>query len=298
MNPESTRGLTIVIPAFNEEEGIGGVVDRLHEIMQKSNCSYEIIVVDDGSEDNTQEALQGKSLKLLQHETNRGYGAALKTGIISSRYQHIAIMDADGTYEEEALLRMIEHMDDYDMVVGSRTGADVNIPWLRRPPKWILNKFANFMTETKIPDLNSGLRIFDKAVARKFFSILPQNFSFTTTITVAMLTNGYLVKYIPINYKKRKGKSKIRPLQDTINFFALIVRTTLYFAPLKVFIPLSLFIIGSSLVKLVVIDIYLIQNLTESTMLIFATGIQVGMLGLLADLIDKRSAPTGKGEDP
>ena len=297
MNQEDDRGLSIVIPAFNEEEGIGDVVDRVHETMQKCTCPYDIIVVDDGSEDITYQALQGKSLRLLQHDTNRGYGAALKTGIQVAQYQHIAIMDADGTYEEEAILRMIEHMYDYDMVVGARTGADVNIPLIRRPPKWILNKLANFMTETRIPDLNSGLRIFDKDVVKKFFSILPMNFSFTTTITLAMLTNGYMVKYIPINYSKRKGKSKIRPLQDTANFFALIVRTTMYFAPLKIFAPLSLFILTLSLVKFLVVDVYLLQNLTESTLLLLVTGLQIGMLGLLADLIDKRSPPTGKGEE-
>jgi hypothetical protein len=180
------------------------------------------------------------------------------------------------------------------MVVGARTGKDAKIPLIRRPAKWILNKLANFLTETQIPDLNSGFRIFDKALAKRFFNILPSSFSFTSTLTMALVTNGYSIKYVPSGYKTRKGKSKIRPIHDTVNFFSLIVRTALYFAPLKIFLPLSLSMIGLSLLKMIVIDILFIQNMTDSTLFLFLAGIQVGMLGLLADLIDKRSPPSRK----
>ena len=233
---------------------------------------------------------------MLLHEINRGYGAALKTGIQASRYGHVAIVDADGTYEEKDLPKLIEHMGTHDMVVGARTGKDAKIPLIRRPAKWILNILANFLTETRIPDLNSGFRIFNKAVAKRFFNILPSSFSFTSTLTIALLTNGYSIKYVPSGYKTRKGKSKIRPIHDTVNFFSLIVRTALYFAPLKIFIPLSLSMMGLSLLKMILIDILLIQNMTDSTLFLFLAGIQVGMLGLLADLIDKRSPPSGKDE--
>ncbi len=296
MEQKSTRGLSVVIPAYNEEKGIQGVVDRLLEPLQKSKLPYEIIVVDDGSEDRTMEALRGKPVKVLQHEFNRGYGAALKTGIRASQYRHVAILDADGTYEEQDLPKLIEHMETHDMVVGARTGKDAKIPLIRRPAKWILNKLANYLTETRIPDLNSGFRVFDKVVAKKFFNILPSSFSFTSTLTMAMLTNGYSVKYVRSGYKTRKGKSKIRPIHDTVNFFSLIVRTALYFDPLKVFMPLSLAMVGLSLLKMVLIDILLIQNMTDSTLFLFLAGIQIGMLGLLADLIDKRSQPTGKDD--
>ena len=298
MKSESEQGISVIIPAYNEEHGIGEVVDRIHNAVQRSDWPFEIIAVDDGSEDGTASILREKPLRLLQHGTNRGYGAALKTGIRASRYRHVAIVDADGTYEEKDILRLMQHMESFDMVVGARTGESVDIPAIRRPPKWALNKLANFLTETSIPDLNSGFRIFDKEVAKKFFRILPLNFSFTTTLTMAMLTNGYTVKYVPTDYKKRKGDSKIRPFHDTVNFFSLIVRTALYFAPLKVFMPLSLFIIGLGLVKMILIDILLIQNITDSTILFFLGGIQIGMLGLLADLIDKRSPPRGMEEDP
>ncbi len=297
MNPESHSGISVIVPAYNEEDGIGEVVDRIHGALTRSGRPFEILAVDDGSEDRTSAILQEKPVQVLAHGTNRGYGAALKTGIRASRYRHVAILDADGTYKEEDILHLMEHMESFDMVVGARTGEDVNIPLIRRPPKWILNKLANFLTETNIPDLNSGFRIFDKEVAERFFRILPQNFSFTTTLTMAMLTNGYSVKFVPTDYKKRKGDSKIRPFQDTVNFFSLIVRTALYFAPLKVFMPLSFVILFLGLAKMIFIDILVIQNLTDGSILLLLAGIQVGMLGLLADLIDKRSPPLGKDRD-
>ena len=296
MKQEPTRGLTVVIPAYNEEKGIQGVADRVSTAMEGSSLPFEVIVVDDGSKDRTVECLRDKPVKVLQHETNRGYGAALKTGIRASQYSHVAILDADGTYEERDLPTLMAYMETHDMVVGARTGKGAKIPLVRRPAKWILNKLANYLTETRIPDLNSGFRIFDKGVAKKFFNILPSSFSFTSTLTMALLTNGYSIKYIESGYKKRKGRSKIRPIHDTVNFFSLIVRTALYFDPMKIFMPLSLGMIGLSLLKMVLIDIMLIQNMTDSTLFLFLAGIQVGMLGLLADLIDKRSPPTGKDD--
>lgn len=291
---QPSPGLSVVVPAYNEEEAIGEVIDQIRLALEGFPLPYEIIAVDDGSLDRTAEVLREKPVRLLQHGRNKGYGAALKTGILAAKHRHVAIVDGDGTYEPGDLLKLARSMEDFDMVVGARTGKQVRIPWIRRPAKWILTQLANFLAETRIPDLNSGLRIFDREIAERFFNILPSNFSFTSTITMAMLTNGYSVEFVPTSYRKRKGKSKIRPLQDTVNFFSLIVRTALYFAPLKIFIPLSFSIIALSLVKMILIDILLIQNLTESTLLLLLAGIQIGMLGLLADLIDKRSPSLGK----
>jgi len=299
LTPDPEHGLSVILPAYNEEAGIPEVVDRLHAALAKSGLPYEIIVVDDGSEDRTARVLAGRPVRLLQHGLNRGYGASLKTGIRVSRYRHVAIVDADGTYEEEALLSLAEHMQDFDMVVGARTNGLENIPPARRPAKWLLGKLANFLAETRIPDINSGFRIFDKEIAREFFQILPSNFSFTTTITMAMLTNGYSVKFVPTNYRKRKGDSKIRPVRDTLNFFTLLIRTAVYFAPLKVFMPLSFIFIALGLLKMILLDVLIIQNVTDTTILFIVAGIQIGMLGLLADLIDKRSIQRSKREkDP
>lgn len=287
------EGISIVIPAYNEEQGVGEVIDQILSAMDQVDLPHEIIVVDDGSQDRTAEIVAAKPVRLLRHGTNRGYGAALKTGITASAYRHVAIVDGDGTYEPADLVKLVQSMADSDMVVGARTGKGARIPLLRRPAKWFLTRLANYLTETKIPDLNSGFRIFDKEVAERFFPILPSNFSFTTTLTMAMLTSGYSVAFVPTRYGKRKGKSKIRPVRDTINFLSLVLRTALYFAPLKIFLRLSVFLIALSLFKMIVIDILLIQNMTDSTLLLLLAGIQVGMLGLLADLIDKRSPPMG-----
>ncbi len=292
-NRPCAQGLSIVVPAYNEEKGIGDVIDQIRAAMAQVDLPHEIIVVDDGSQDRTAEIAAAKPVRLLRHGTNRGYGAALKTGMASAAYRHVAILDADGTYEPADLLKLVRSMGDCDMVVGARTGRGARIPLLRRPAKWFLNRLANYLTETNIPDLNSGFRIFDKEVAERFLPILPSSFSFTTTLTMAMLTSGYSVAFVPTSYGKRKGKSKIRPIRDTINFLSLVLRTALYFAPVKIFLRLSLFLIALSLLKMVLIDILLIQNMTDSTLLLLLAGIQVGMLGLLADLIDKRSPPMG-----
>lgn len=288
-----SQGLSVVVPAYNEEKGIGEVIDQIRAAVAQIDVPHEIIVVDDGSRDRTAEIVAAKPVRLLRHETNRGYGAALKTGMASATYRHVAILDADGTYEPADLVKLIQSMGDCDMVVGARTGRGARIPLLRRPAKWFLNRLANYLTETNIPDLNSGFRIFDKEVAQRFLPILPSSFSFTTTLTMAMLTSGCAVTFVPTSYGKRKGKSKIRPVRDTINFFSLVLRTALYFAPVKIFLRLSFFLIALSLLKMVLIDILLIQNMTDSTLLLLLAGIQVGMLGLLADLIDKRSPPMG-----
>ncbi|MEW6443413.1 MAG: glycosyltransferase family 2 protein [bacterium] len=287
-------GLSVVVPVYNEEKAIGAVIDEILESLERAGRPYEIIAVDDGSRDRTAEILKEKPVRVLSHPRNRGYGAALKTGISAARHGRVAIVDGDGTYEPGDLGRLMDSMQGCDMVVGARIGKRVQIPWSRRPAKWVLTKLANLLTDTKIPDLNSGFRIMDKAVAEKFFAILPANFSFTSTITMALLINGYDVKFVQTGYRKRQGKSKIRPVQDTVNFLSLILRTGLYFAPLKVFLPMSLFIIALSLLKMTLVDILLIQNMTDSTLLLLLGGVQVGMLGLLADLIDKRSPPLWK----
>ncbi len=289
-------GISIVLPVYNEETVVGEVVDSVQTCMQDSGIPFEIIAVDDGSNDTTLSILNTKDVVLLRHTTNKGYGAALKSGIRASRYPYVAILDADGTYAAEDILTLIPYVPEYDMVVGARIGRDAYIPWLRRPAKWLLTAFANFLTDTHILDLNSGLRIFKKDVVRKFFNFLPSQFSFTTTITIALLTNGYLIKYVPTRYIKRKGSSKIRPIRDTINFFALILRTVLYFRPTRIFIPLCVVVTGIGCVKMMV-DLWSFKELTSSTLLLMLAGLQIGVIGLLADLIHKRTASLYKEDD-
>jgi glycosyltransferase involved in cell wall biosynthesis len=281
--------ISIVIPAYNEEHGIAGVLDELNAILVGTNQSSEIIVVDDGSTDNTVQVAQKMGVTLVQHPYNRGYGAALKTGIKHANGDQILIIDADGTYPNKELPRLLEYADRYDMVVGSRTGKDVTIQLYRRPAKWFLSKLANYLSETKISDLNSGMRVFRKKDIMRFFNILPDKFSFTTTVTLAYHTTGLLVKYVPINYYKRAGKSKIRPFKDGFNFIMLIFRTITYFNPLKVFLPVgSAFLITAILVFLYS-TLVLGRFMDATTVILVVAAIQTVLFGLLADLVVRRS---------
>ncbi|HOM11586.1 MAG TPA: glycosyltransferase family 2 protein, partial [Spirochaetota bacterium] len=227
-----------------------------------------------------------KDLKIMHHSKNRGYGAALKTGIRAAKHDFIAITDADATYPDERIPEFFKDVitNDLDMLVGARIGESVNIPLIRKFPKWVINQLANYMVGTKIPDLNSGMRIMKKSVVEKFMKILPEGFSFTSTITIAMLANDYQVKYVPIDYHQRKGKSKIRPFYDTLNFVRLIVRTVMFFDPLKVFLPLSLPLLLCG-VAMVLIEGILYRNINTVSVLITLSGLNILTVGMLAEMI-------------
>lgn len=279
------RAVSIVIPAFNEEEGIEKVLTELESLDLGEGS--EIIVVDDCSVDHTFQKSLARGARVIHHEQNMGYGAALKTGIRQAKNDIIIITDADGSYPIKSIPLLIENIEDADMVVGARTGKNVHIPFFRRPAKWFISKLANRLSGLKIPDLNSGLMAMRKEKVQRFFSILPDSFSFTTTLTLAFLTNGYPVKYLPIEYYKRKGKSKIHPIKDTLNFIQLVIRTVLYFNPLKIFLPFSLFFLLASAAVLIIS--WLAGRLMDvTTVILFVTGIQLLAIGMIADLIDKR----------
>ncbi len=174
------------------------------------------------------------------------------------------------------------------MIVGARTGDVVKIPLLRKFPKWVLNKLANYLTGVKIPDINSGLRIMKKEDVEHLMKILPDGFSFTTTITLAMLTNNMPVCFLPINYYHRGGKSKIRPFYDTLNFLQLIIRTILYFNPLKVFIPFSGMLVACAFLVLLLSWLFLERAMDVTFGIIMMTAVVVMAIGMLADLIDRR----------
>lgn len=283
--------LSLVIPVFNERDSIELTLRDVREAFEKDEGSidYEIIVVDDGSNDGTSELLGKRTdIRLLTNERNRGYGAALKAGIRRAAGEIVAITDADGTYPNwkipELYLRMRE--EGADMLVAARTGKSAKIPWMRKPAKTVLNLLANYLTATKIPDLNSGLRLFKREDVRKFFHLISDGFSFTTTITLAMQVNDYKVSFVPIDYAHRKGRSKIRPVRDTFNFLVLIMRTIAFFHPLKIFIPLSLFLF---LLAIGVLVYQLVDgNVGEISVILLLSSLQIFLIGLLADLISRK----------
>ncbi len=279
--------ISVVIPAHNEEKAIGKVLDQLTKVFEGQSC--EIIVVDDGSTDNTAKIVQEKQAKLIQHPYNKGYGSALKTGIKNATNDLILIIDGDGSYPVKAIPKLLKETDKYDMVVGARAGKEVKIQLYRRPAKWFLSKLANYLSEAKIPDLNSGMRIFRRKDIEKFFNILPSKFSFTTTITLAYHTTGRLIKYVPINYYKRAGDSKIRPFKDGFNFIILIFRTATYFNPLKVFLPLGFAFFVAAIFVFLYSTLLIGKFMDITTVILVVAGIQAVLFGLLADLVVRRS---------
>lgn len=277
-----TVDLAVVVPAFNEVEGIGETLARLRAALAEQPFTSEIVVVDDGSTDGTGERALAAGARVVRHASNLGYGAALKSGIARTAARAIAIIDADRSYPPDALPLLYGRLDGAEMVVGARALRSGGVAWNRRPAKWFLNRLAGFLVGRSIPDLNSGLRVMRREVLKRYLHLLPDGFSFTSTITLALLANGHRVVYEPIEYVRRVGTSKIRPGHFT-SFILLVVRMIVLFNPLKVFLPLgaALFLVG--LLKLVQ-DIYL-WNLSETAVMAFLSAIVVWAVGLLADMI-------------
>ena len=288
-SPPAPPEIGIVIPAYNESKGIRPVIERLQKALVGAPFTWELLIVDDGSSDDTSRIVKEMDVRVVRHDTNRGYGAALKTGLRTLESEWFAIIDADGTYPEEELIHIAEYREDHDMVIGARTGASVHIPLVRRPAKAFMRKLASYVAGIPIPDLNSGLRIMRRTIVEKFVHLLPDGFSFTTTISLAMLTDGYRVKYVPIDYHHRKGKSKIRPIYDTLNFISLILRVAIYFRPFKFFVPVAIVLMMAG-VGVLFGSWYWAGKIMDSTSTILVmTGVQVFITGLIAELIVRRS---------
>lgn len=289
---------SIIIPCYNEKHAIRDTIEWILSVIRDSKLkNVEIIAVNDGSTDGCEQVLNALTkehhsddLLVVHHKRNQGYGAALKTGIRRSQSDYICITDADGTYPNDRIPDLIEQISskDLDMVVGARIGPNVEYSKIRSIPKMILVPWVSFLCGTDVPDMNSGLRIFRRDRSLDFLKLLPDGFSFTTTITICLLRNRYAVEFTPISYARRIGKSHIKPIQDTLRFTQLILRTGMYFAPLRLLSPLivalaTLFSISS------LYDLTILNNLTDKTVLLGFASLNVFMFALLADMIDKRS---------
>ncbi|MBW2560147.1 MAG: glycosyltransferase family 2 protein [Deltaproteobacteria bacterium] len=230
--------ISIVIPAYREEGGIFGVVEGARRVMDSTGRSYEILVVDDGSDDGTAAEAQRAGARILSHPYNIGNGAAVKTGIRNAQGEILVTLDADGQHSPEDIPRLLEKMDTYDMAVGAR-GDDSKTSFLRRAGNRIYNRFATYMCRRRIEDLTSGFRAVRRDIARRFVSLLPNTFSYPTTITMAVIRSGYSLAYVPITTKRRRGESKIRPIRDGSRFFLIIIKIATLFSPMRVFLPVS-----------------------------------------------------------
>jgi len=294
--------VSVILPAYNEAQAMHGQLAAIHDALNGYGAPYEIVVVDDGSRDGTAEAALCCAARVVQQVENRGYGAALKMGISAAEHDCIVIIDADGTYPADQIPKLLELMNDADMVVGARIGAVVHVPRLRRPAKWILTRVAERVAGRSIPDLNSGLRAFRRSCAQQYFPLLSNQFSFTSTLTLAYLTDGYRVLYHPINYYPRIGQSKIVPFHF-MEFMVLLMRTAILFEPMKIFLPLSLFfgLLGGLKVGFDVfsfgprtgsfdLSILFQPVLSTSAILLLLAGLQLLLFGMVADGLFKHVA--------
>ncbi|MEO6222682.1 MAG: glycosyltransferase family 2 protein [Vicinamibacterales bacterium] len=281
-NSQPGPELAVILPAFNEASGIADTLARLRDVVATLPISSEIIVIDDGSTDGTGKRAADLGVRVLTHPWNRGYGAALKTGIAATSAPAIMIMDADCSYLPESIPRLYARLASADMVVGERRLTSAGVSLLRRPGKWMLNRLASYLVGVRIPDLNSGQRVMKREALLRYMHLCPSGFSFTSTITLAMVTNGHLVLYEPVEYEKRSGDSKIRA-GHFFNFVLLVVRAIVLFNPLKVFLPLGAAVFFVGVGKLIE-DIYL-WNLSETAVMAFLSAMTIWAVGLLADMI-------------
>ena len=273
--------VSIIIPAYNEEDGLKATLPRLKELSKDNN--WEVIVVDDGSTDNTFQVASGFGfIKILRHPLNKGNGSTLKAGIRLSTSEILIFMDADGQHDPNDIPEFLEEIGCYDMVVGARTKC-LQDGWLRKPGKWLLGRIANYLSGMKIPDVNCGFRAVKKKCFEEFITLYPNGFSLPTTLTMAMIKAGHSIKYIPIATSPRIGrKSTVRVGSDGIKALLLMLRCVMLFDPLKVSLPISafLFTCGSTF-ALYSFSRY--HNVANSAIIITLSGLFIFLFGLILD---------------
>ena len=273
--------VAVIVPAYNEQDAVRSTVEQVRRTLSAANIPHEIVVVNDGSDDSTSAQARAAGAQVIDFPDNIGYGHALKAGIAATDSDLVGILDADGTYPPEALPAMIAMAEHADMVVGDRGAAMSNVPWIRRPAKWMLKVLASIVAQRRINDVNSGLRVFRRSALEQFVPLLPDGYSFTTTITLCMLATNLTVVYHPIAYGRRIGHSKIRA-RHFFKFVFLVVRLTVFFQPLRIFLPLGAILFVAGVAKALV-D----ASLSATAAFAMLSAILVWSVGLLADMITR-----------
>lgn len=283
--------LTILLPAYNEEQAIVRVLAEVAEALAEIDSPAEILVVDDASTDRTAAMAEQFAtdcwqcpVRVVRCPENRGAGAARKVGVREARGEIVVMLDADGSYPAESIRELVSHFPAYDQVNGARTSEQGTLPWLRRPAKWFIRMLACYLTGCRIPDLNTGLKAFKRDAMLPWLWVVPNGFSCVTTMTLAFLTNGYAVKYVDVPYRPRIGKSKFHPIKDTWAYLATVLRMVLYFRPLKIFLPLAGLLMTSGVLKSLW-SFHSTGSMQESDIVVFVAGFMTAMLGLLAEVI-------------
>jgi polyisoprenyl-phosphate glycosyltransferase len=284
--------VSVVLPCYNERDHVELEVKRIRAALDGAGMRHEVICVDDGSTDGTREVLKGiAGIRTILLPRNQGSGTARRIGTQQARGRVVVWTDADLTYPNELIPELVNQLDDtYDQVVGARRTEAGTYKLFRVPAKWAIRKLAAYLTSTDIPDLNSGLRAFKRSVAEPYLRLLPPGFSCVTTITLAFLSNGHSVKYVPIDYFRRAGRSKFHPLRDAYNYILQVLRMVMYFNPLRVLMPVGLTLLAATFVKLVYDLIVHDLRVTGSTVLVGLAAFNIMAIALLADLVVRRTA--------
>jgi glycosyltransferase involved in cell wall biosynthesis len=277
--------VSVIIPAYNEAEGIGGTLDELLGVLGPSGRRYEVLLVDDGSGDGTGDAASRDDVRVIRHRRNRGYGSALKTGVVAARAPVVAFYDGDGQFRGADLERLLDEMDKEgaDAALGSRT-RDSHTPLSRKGPKRVLGWYANYLSRMKIPDLNCGLRAFRREILLDYLHLLPSGFSASSTTTLIFLKEGHEVVFVPVTTVKRVGKSTVRPLKHGVETAMLVMRLTTLFDPFRVFGPVSLvlFLLGLGWGLRYVIQG---RGLSVAALFLLTSAVLVFLFGLLTDQV-------------
>jgi glycosyltransferase involved in cell wall biosynthesis len=286
--------VTIVLPCYNEQDHVIDEVERICKAMDASGQTYELLAVDDKSTDQTLERLREAEprfpqMKVIAFQHNSGSGTVRRIGTQQALGEIVVWTDADMTYPNERIPELVSILDEdpsVDQVVGARTSEEGTHKLLRVPAKWLIRKIAERLTASEIPDLNSGLRAFRRSVSLPYLRLLPPGFSCVTTITLAFLSNQHAVRYLPIDYFKRAGTSKFHFTKDAYRYILQVLRMVMYFNPLKVLMPLALWLLVIGLGKGLFYDMFVHPlYFPANTVMLFVTGLIIATLALLADLI-------------
>lgn len=288
--------VSIVLPVFNEAGHLAQEVRRIARAMDDSPYRYEIIVVDDGSTDGCLGELDdlpeaGGRVRITSFAQNRGTGAARKAGTILAEGKTVVWTDADMTYPNDEIPELLGRLPGWDMVVGARRSEGGSLRWLRVPAKWLIRQLASFLTNTRIPDLNSGFRAFRREVAVQYLHLLPAGFSCVTTLTMSFLSNGYAVRYAPIDYAPRSGRSKFHWGRDTARYLRQVIRMVLLWNPLRFFAPVGSLLGAAGLAKLAYDLITKDLRVTTNAVVLLLTAAAVLIVALVADLLVQLNKP-------
>lgn len=285
-----TPDITVVLPVHNEEACLEQEITRIKDGLDASKYSWEMVLVDDASTDDSAKiADKFPWIRRITFPVNRGSGAARRIGSQAAKGDIVVWTDADMTYPNHEIAKLVDALGDADQVVGARRTEEGTLRLLRAPTKWAIKKFASMLTKSEIPDLNTGYRAFRRAAAAPYLPLLPNGFSHVTTITLTMLMDGKQVVYIPIDYASRAGRSKFHPIRDTYVYVMQVLRMVTFFTPLTVFMPIGLGLLTIGGLKLIYDITFNPVKVAINTLLILFAGFQIVVLALLADLVVART---------